>query len=80
MLLHVTDNDGHGVAIPLDRQSLSELGAQVAVALERLREPGGRASFIWNVVRAVAAETMNPTNKGPESGIPDADGSGKKDR
>lgn len=60
VLLHVTDNEGHGVAIPLNGEALAELGAQIALALERLKEPAGRSSFFWRIAKAVAAEVVKP--------------------
>jgi hypothetical protein len=56
VLLHLVDDAGKGFAVALNAETLSELGAQVAVALEKLREPEQRSSFLWNVARAVVRE------------------------
>ena len=52
-VLHVTDNEGHGVAVPLNRESLERLGVQAATALEAFRGPNKGKAW-WRLVRAVA--------------------------
>lgn len=51
-VLHVTDDDGHGVAVPLNRESLERLGVQCAAALEAFQGPGKGKAW-WRVARAV---------------------------
>jgi hypothetical protein len=57
-ILHVTDPEGHGFAVPLNAETLNELGAQLAVALERVKAPETRGPFLWNLARAVVRELV----------------------
>lgn len=81
ILLHVTDNDGHGVAIPLNGEALAELGAQVAIALERMKEPSARNALLWRIAKIVAAEVVKPGSENEaKNGPSDSYQGGKRDR
>jgi len=63
VLLHLTDPQGHGFAVALNTETLNELGAQIAVALERVKAPETRGQFLWNIARAVVREVLTPNEK-----------------
>jgi hypothetical protein len=65
VLLHLVDEAGKGFAVALNAETLSELSAQVAIALEKLREPEQRRSLLWNVARAVVRELGVKGKDGP---------------
>lgn len=64
--LHLVDETGHGYAVPLNQEMLTELGAQCAAALERLQSPG-RGRLLWRLGRAVVRELMKPEEDGKRS-------------
>ena len=53
VILHVTGEDGNGVAVPLNQEALEQLGLQCASALEAFRGPGKGKAW-WRLARAVA--------------------------
>ena len=53
VLLHVTDNEGHGIAVPLNRETVSQLSAQLAAAAALFKGPEKSQAW-WRLVRAVA--------------------------
>lgn len=66
--LHLVDETGHGYAVPLNQETLTELGAQCAAALERLQSPDQRGRLLWRLGRAVVRELMQPEAHGtPET-------------
>lgn len=67
VLLHLVDDEGHGFAVPLNQDTLAELGAQCAGALERLQSPEKRGRLLWRLGRAVVRELMQPEEHGPTS-------------
>lgn len=79
VLLHMTDADGKGVAVALNAETLNELMAQGALALERLQAPETRGTVMWNLGRAIVRELLNPNPKKPD-GPSEPDASREKDR
>lgn len=79
VLLHMTDEAGKGFAIALNTETLTELGAQVAMALERVKAPEMRGRVLWNVGRAVVRELLKPTEESPD-GPSEPDPTRAKDR
>jgi hypothetical protein len=67
ILLHMTDSEGHGVVVPLTRETLDELAAQVAVVVAKIKGPDG-GNFLWNVARAVAREVLDTKKEGRTHG------------
>lgn len=63
VLLHMTDQEGKGFAVPLNTESLTELAAQAAAALERVKAPETRGQVLWNIARAVVRELTAPNQK-----------------
>lgn len=68
VLLHLTDPQGHGFAVALNNETLSELGAQIAVALEQVKAPETRGPFLWNLARAVVREVLTAKGKTDATG------------
>lgn len=66
VLLHMTDPEGKGFAVALNAETLNELGAQIAVALELVKAPETRGPFLWNLARAVVREVLKPNGKGAD--------------
>jgi hypothetical protein len=66
VLLHMTDPQGHGFAVALNAETLNELGAQIAVALEQVKAPETRGPFLWNLARVVLREVMTRKEKGAD--------------
>jgi hypothetical protein len=55
VLLHVTDSDGNGVAVPLEPSTVLELSAALDRARTNLRTPKGRGVLLRGLA-ALAAE------------------------
>lgn len=51
--MHVTGDDGQGVAVPLNRAALEQLGTQCAAALAVFKGPDKGKAW-WRLARAVA--------------------------
>ncbi len=76
VLLHVVGDDGHGFAVPLNAETMTELGSQIAVALERLKAPEERGRIFWRLGRAIVKELLGPEGA---HGTPEPDSDRKKD-
>jgi len=80
VLLHLTDPDGKGFSVALNAERLTELSAQLAFALERIKGPE-RSELFWSIGRAVVREILIPTEgktDGPRP--PEPDPARKEDR
>jgi len=75
----MTDAEGKGFAVALNTETLTELGAVVALALERIKAPETRGQLLWNVGRAVVRELLE-TQEEKANGPPDADAARETDR
>lgn len=67
ILLHLTDGNGEGVAIPLEPATLLQLGAAVGKALAEVKTPRGR-SLLVSAAGALFRELTEPTKEERESG------------
>lgn len=54
VLLHVTDKDGHGVAIPLEPTTVLELAGSLQLAAQKLRTPDGKRTLVRGLVDVFA--------------------------
>jgi hypothetical protein len=63
ILLHVTDSEGKGVAIPLDSRSIVELTAGLARARAKLVRPEGRKVLMRELGRIVWELMTDPKEK-----------------
>lgn len=50
VLLHVTDKDGHGVAIPLEPTTVLELAGSLQLAAQKLKTPEGKRTLVHGLV------------------------------
>lgn len=64
VLLHMVDDDGHGYAVALNEQTLTELGGQITAALEKLQAPERRGQVLWRIGRAIVRELMRKDDDG----------------
>jgi hypothetical protein len=65
IIVHLVDSEGHGVAVPLNGESLAALAGQCALALEKIKSADTRGGFLWGVARAVVREVLS-TKKGTD--------------
>jgi hypothetical protein len=75
ILLHVTDTEGKGVAVPLNAETVRE----ISHALERLKAPETRSQLFKNVAHAIA-QTLLGTPENKADGTPEPDPTRKTDR
>lgn len=71
ILLHLTDAEGKGVAIPLEPSTLLQLSAAVTKAVATLKTPRGR-SLLVSAAGALFRELTGPGD-GSDSGTSEAD-------
>lgn len=64
-VLHMTNDAGEGVAVPLNAETLGEIVTQGAAALERLKSPETRRPLLWNIAKAVVRELAGAHEKKP---------------
>lgn len=57
VLLHVTDSEGRGFAVPLDTQTVLELGAKLAAAKAMLLTPEGKRRFAKGLAQLLLSMT-----------------------
>lgn len=68
ILLHVTDSEGRGVAIPLDSSAIVELSAGLARARARLVDAKGRKVLMRQLGRVVWDLMCETPSEEPKNG------------
>jgi hypothetical protein len=66
VVLHVTDSEGNGVAVPLNAETAAELAEQLANVKAQLAEPSKRWSLLGRISRAVVREVLERPDATPD--------------